>query len=80
MPVKKDSLGRHVITDQFEDVQLFVDVDGNNLEFYFGHTHQAVNDRLEELDAKIIFDADSLVEFVKILVNEQSNMRKAETK
>ena len=80
MAVKKDSLGRYVITDRFDDVKLHVDVEGNNLEFYFGHMHQAVNDRLEELDAKIMFDADTLIELVKVLVHEQGNMRKAELK
>ena len=78
MTIKSDLTNRYVVTDEFEDVKLHVDIRNETVELYLGHTHPAVNDRLEALEASIMFDGDTLDDLIGLLIYTRSVIRKAE--
>lgn len=78
MTIKSDLTNRYVVTDEFEDVKLHVDIRDETVEFYLGHTHPAVNERLEALEASIMFDGDTLDDLIGLLIYTRSVIRKAE--
>ena len=78
MPIKKDSLGHRTLTDSFDDFQLHFYIKNSLLHIYPGHTHQAVNDRIESLDLSLILGIDELEVLIGALFYAAHEMRKDE--
>lgn len=80
MPIEKDSLGRYVLTDSFRDFQLHFDQEKADVLIYPGHTHPAVNDRLESLELALQLDIDELETLIGTLIYLSIEMRDARRK
>lgn len=78
MPIKKDSLGHHTLTDSFDDFQLHFYRRNSLLHIYPGHEHLAVNDRIESLDLSLILGIDELEALIGVLIYAAHEMREAE--
>ena len=79
MAFKKDELGRDILHDKFEDLQLIFDVIDSDLMVYMGHEHPAVNQRLEDLDASLRLTSDDVERLIGMLIWKQMQMKEAVT-
>ena len=90
MLIKKDTIGRYIVTTPNEDTELLLDINYHMptnepiLGIYQGHKHQAVNDQLESLDAVNWLTYDEVDELIELLMRCRVEMNsinfKGETK
>lgn len=78
MAIRKDEMGRYILDQSDDDTLLYLDVDTSGkrvyLGIYQGHKHQAVNDRLESLDASNFLLLEEVAELIKTLMDIHTEM------
>lgn len=74
MELIEDLTGRYKVKPECDDTILHLQIEGDVLGVYQGHTSQAITDKLESLDCTNWFNTAQLDQFIDLLIDIKIKM------